>query len=356
MDERPKNCISERFSKIVSGTGKRDILVAIFNTAPFLNVLAGVELKDYYMDVDEKLRVQSLFQDAFPDFFCFPGIWADYGALGEPSAFGCKIEWPENGMPMAQPVLKSMGDVASLKPIDPMKDGLMPRALEEFQYMWDHLDHRYIEEYGYLEGVAMSFGPVELAAVIMGYQDFYLSLRTEPDRIHSLLAITTESVLRWLKAQEKINGRLKRIGIADHIPGQISQEHFEEFWLPYSNQVVEEFSSATVIYHNEYPVPYLDAMARFKFHVWHFGGELGPVKASMGDHRTLMGNLHPIHVLLQGSPEEVYEKALVCLEEGATGGRFLLSSGGGLAPDTPRENLKSLEKAWKYFQKGVDHD
>ncbi|MBW1773122.1 MAG: hypothetical protein JRJ82_09550 [Deltaproteobacteria bacterium] len=354
MNERHADRISERFSEIVSGTGKGDILVAIFNTAPFLNVLAGVELRDYYMNVREKLRVQLRFQDAFPDFFCFPGIWADYGALGEPSAFGCNIEWPESGFPMAQPVLKSMGDVASLKPIDPLKDGLMPKALEEFQYMWDHLDHRYMEEYGYLEGVAMSFGPVELAAVIMGYGDFYLNLRAKPEQMHGLLEITTESVLRWLKAQEKINGRLKRIGIADHVPGQISQEHFEEFWLPYSNRVVEEFPAATIIYHNEYPVPYLDALAAFKFHVWHFGGELAPAKAALGTHRTLMGNLHPIHVLLQGSPEEIYEKALACLKEGATGGRFLLSSGGGLAPDTPIKNLKSLESAWKHFMRGED--
>lgn len=273
MNERHANRISERFSEIVSGTDKGDILVAIFNTAPFLNALAGVELKD----------------------------------------------------------------------------GLIPRALEEFQYMWDHLDHRYIEEYGCLEGVAMSFGPVELAAVIMGYRDFYLNLRAEPEWMHRLLAITTESVIRWLKTQEKINGRLKRIGITDHIPGQISQEHFEECWLPYSNQVVEEFPAATVIYHNEYPIPYIDALPHFKFHVWHFGGELGPVKAALGAHRTLMGNLHPIHVLLKGSPEEVYEKVQACLKEGATGGRFLLSSGGGLAPDTPEENIKSLERAWKCF-------
>jgi uroporphyrinogen decarboxylase len=257
---------------------------------------------------------------------------------------------------MAQPVLKSVEDVASLKPIDPMKDGLMPKALEEYQYMWDHLDRKYIDEYGYLEGVAMSFGPVELAAVIMGYRDFYLNLRAEPERMHSLMAITTESVLRWLRAQEKINGSLKRIGIADHIPGQISQEHFEEYWLPYSNQVVKEFPSATVIYHNEYPVPYIDALARFKFHVWHFGSDLGPAKAALEGHQTLMGNLHPIQVLLQGSPGEVYEKALACLKEGATGGRFLLSSGGGLAPDTPRENLKSIEKAYKHFMEGVTYD
>jgi len=77
MNERHANRISERFSEIVSGTDKGDILVAIFNTAPFLNALAGVELKDYYMNVSEKLRVQLLFQDAFPVSSFIEGVEHD---------------------------------------------------------------------------------------------------------------------------------------------------------------------------------------------------------------------------------------------------------------------------------------
>jgi hypothetical protein len=41
-------------------------------------------------------------------------------------------------------------------------------------------------------------------------------------------------VIRWLEAQEKVNGSLKIIAIADHIPGQVSKKHFEELWLPYT--------------------------------------------------------------------------------------------------------------------------
>jgi uroporphyrinogen decarboxylase len=245
-----------------------------------------------------------------------------------------------------------MEEVRSLKPIDPLNDGYMPRALEELQHMWDHLDPMVIERYGYLDGVAMSFGPVEFAAVLLGHRNFYLNLFAEPELMHELLKITTDSVIRWLKAQEKVNGRLKRLGLADHLPGQISEEHFEEFWLPYSNQVVEEFPDAVILYHNEYPVPYLDALKKFKFYIWHFGGDLASVKDALGDSRTLMGNLDPIGILFNGSPETVYEKALACLEEGAPGGRFLLSSGGGLAPGTPKQNLKQMERALEDFVGG----
>ncbi len=342
--------VGKRFEDIVSGRSGGDVLVSIWNTAPFLNTLAGVGLKDYYFDPALKLEVQLEFQDRFPEALCWPGVWADFGALCEPSAFGCDIDWPQGGgMPMAQPVIRSLSDLDAVRPIDPLKDGLLPRALDDYRYFWGHLDPVYIDEYGYLDGVAASFGPVELAAVLLGHAAFFLNLITEPEAVHRLLEITTESVLSWLKAHEPINGPLKRIAIADHIPGQVSREHFEEFWLPYTRRILAEFPEATFLYHNEYPIPYLDALAELDFDVFHFGGELAPVKAALGEKMTLMGNLHPVESMLAGSPERVKAEALACLDEGATGGRFLLSTAGGLAPDTPAENVAAMLEATADF-------
>jgi len=335
----------DRFHRILSGQTTDDVLIAIWNTAPFLNEFGGVALKDYYMNTEIKLRIQLAFQDLFPDVFCFPGIWSDFGAICEPSAFGCDIFWPDKGMPMAQPVISSAANIRSLRPIDPEKSGLMPQALDDYRYFRDHLNPAYVEKYGYLTGVAASFGPAELAAVLMGHQNFFLALLEEPDSIHKLLEITTESVILWLKAHEPINGPLKRLAIADHLPGQISRDQFEEFWLPYSNRVVDEFPDATVLYHNEFPIPYLEALLKFNMHIFHFGGELSPVKVALGKDITLMGNIPPVEILAQDTSERVYACARQALAAGATHGRFLLSSGGGLAPETPIENLVAMEKA-----------
>lgn len=349
MKEIVSKTTGQRFIDIISGVSTDDTLIAIWNTAPFLNTFCGVNLKDYYFNAETKLQVQLHFQNCFPVFYCFPGIWADYGALIEPSAFGCPIQWPEKGMPMAQPVIKASGDIASLRTINPHKDGLMPQALDQYSYFWEHLEKKYIEQYGYLDGVATSFGPVELAAVLMGHGHFFISLLREPGRVHELLEVTTDSVLRWLEAQEKINGSLRFISIADHIPGQVSHEHFEEFWLPYTNRVADAFPSATLIYHNEFPIPYVEALNEFRFHVFHFGGDLDPVKHALGDRVTLVGNLHPVSLMLKGPVEEIRKQAFDCLKKGAPGGRFILSTAGGLAPETPIENLEAMDAALEKF-------
>ncbi len=331
-------------------------MLAFWDTAPYLNAFAGVDLREYYYRADVKMRAQVAFQEEFPAAILLPGIWADYGALCEPSAFGCQIRWMEGGLPSVVPILKSLSDVEHLRVPDPEKDGLMPNALREYQYFWDYLDPKYIERYGYLDGVAASFGPAELAAVLMGHGNFFLALARDPSRIHQLLEITTEAVLRWFRAQEKVNGPLKLIAIADHLPGQIRPEHFEEFFLPYTNRVLEGFPGATGLYHNEYPIKYLPLLNRLKVSLFHFGGSMLMAKQALGASMTLMGNLEPVGLLQRSTAEEVSERAAECLEIGAPGGRFLLSSAGGLAPGTPMENLKAVQAVLRRWEERASRE
>ncbi len=343
--------IYNRLRAIISGKEKNDVLIAIWDTAPFLNFLAGVKSQDYYHNIEVKLKVQIWFQEQFPEFILFPGIWADYGAVCEPSAFGCEIRWEGDVPSVASPAIKAVSEIMALKSVDPLKSGLLPMALEEYRFLWKHLDRKYIDEYGYLDGIATSFGPVELAAVLVGYESFYTNLLEDPKLIHTLLEITTDFVIAWLKAQQEINGPLKLITIADHIPGQVNLQHYEEYFIPYTNQVMKAFPKAIKLYHNEFPVKYVSSLSGIKTDIFHFGTNIVETKESLGDKITLMGNIHPVKVLWSGTPSDVMKESSYCLERGAPGGRFLLSSGGGLAPGTPIENIRAMEMALREFRK-----
>ncbi len=341
--------IGRRLEDIVAGRTRTDVMAAIWNTAPFLNAVFNIDLKQYYTNAHIKLKVQQDFQRLFPDFICFPGIWADYGALCEPSAFGCPIIWPNESAPMALPAVSSLSEAVALRPPNPKKEGFMPAALGEYQYFHENADRDIMDEYGYLNGVAASFGPVELAAVIMGHENFFVSLVSQPVQVHELLKVTTESVIVWLKAQEGVNGTLKRFSLADHLPGQISPTLFDEFWAPYTKEVLDQFPEAMVLYHNEYPISYVHKLVELGFDIFNFGGPLAPVKQALGNSVTLMGNIDPIEVLLGGEPEAVKSEAVECLQEGAAEGRFLLSAAGGLAPNTPIDNLKAMAEALQIY-------
>jgi uroporphyrinogen decarboxylase len=55
-----------------------------------------------------------------------------------------------------------------------------------------------------------------------------------------------------------------------------------------------------------------------------------------------MGNVPPLDVGVRGTPDEVAQSALECLNKGAPGGGMILSFGGGVSPGTPAENIDAL--------------
>jgi uroporphyrinogen decarboxylase len=57
---------------------------------------------------------------------------------------------------------------------------------------------------------------------------------------------------------------------------------------------------------------------------------------------VLKGNLHTTDVMLRGSVEDVIAASKRAIDDGAEGGRFILSTGDQCGRDTPDENLHAM--------------
>jgi uroporphyrinogen decarboxylase len=69
---------------------------------------------------------------------------------------------------------------------------------------------------------------------------------------------------------------------------------------------------------------------------------LAEIKKLYGQKLTLKGNLHTTEVMLRGSPDDVVRAAKQAIDDGAAGGRFILSTGDQCGRDTPPENLRAM--------------
>ena len=67
-----------------------------------------------------------------------------------------------------------------------------------------------------------------------------------------------------------------------------------------------------------------------------------------GGKLCLMGNVAPLDVGVRGTPEQVRAAAETVIEK-ATGGRLILSVGGGTSPGMPRQNIVAMLKALEEF-------
>jgi uroporphyrinogen decarboxylase len=351
--------VLNNFIKAVKRDHPKQVPVAACISSQYICKRSGVNVADYLYDPQLKLQVQCSFQDEHPDLLLVPGIYPDFGCgVVEPSAFGCRLVQrednplsPEPVCPQAlkaEPGAKGVGEMLALRSPDPRRDGLLPRVLEQYHYFWQHLDRRYIERYGYLDGFAFAMGPVETAALVIGYENFLMGLHDFPQQVHQLLERMTEFSITWLKTQEMLNGKLKRIYLFDHMPARIGPEHFEEFAFPYLARLCAEYSYAIKIFHicEKHITHVLKRLTDLGIDVLFFAADIAVVKKAIGSEVCLMGNLNPIELILRANPRQIAAEARRCISiaQDRNGG-YILAPSGAFIPGTPAQNIRALIEA-----------
>lgn len=338
--------ILENFSRAARRQKTENTPVAFCLSTAYICDLFKIDMKDYYHNVELKMKTQCAFQDKYPEVVLFPGIHPDYscGAV-EPSAFGCEIVQSTSLHPLCPKArIKNASDISTIKEPNPRTDGLLPQIIKEYEYFWKNLDRKYIDTYGYLDGFGFLTGPTETAALVAGYENFCMEIVDNPKRIHGLLEVTTSFAIKWLKEQEKINGKLKRIYCLEHMPARLSAAHTEEFVTPYLNRVLGEFGYAVRMFHicdlNIEHV--LKAISGFKADIFHFAPDVRKVKSIFQDKMCLMGNLHTINLLRKANVGEVTAAADECIRVAGQSGGFILAPHGAFVPGTPEENIRAI--------------
>jgi len=317
--------------------------IALIIDSPWLPGFMGVSHLDYYFCRKTWLDANIEVCRRFPDICFIPGFWVEYGMAIEPSAFGAKIKWWNNNTPSIEPLLgENWSSYTTLTPPDPATDGLMAVAL--------HMYKKYLPEIrnaGHVIKFASARGPLALASHLQGLTNFLLDLELNPDQAKKLLEVATETTIAWLKAQIEILPDVEAILLLDDIPGMLSPRHFEVFAYPYLKAVFDVFPNYLKVYHNDANIePFIERLPDLGIDVLNFTHKIDLAKAAeaVGDAVCLLGNLPPVSLMVDGTPEEVEKETRLLLEK-AVGRRFVLSAGGGVSPGTPASNLDALVSA-----------
>lgn len=344
-----KNTVYEDFLLQLEGKPPQNPTVAVWNTRSSIGLPKEANnLKDYYDNVDIKLKAQLQPLEFFNDTLIIPGIWPDYGVALEASAFGSNVRFFENNPPHAMHFIKNYKGINDLKSINPKTDGLMPFALEQYEYILKNIPKKVIKKIGYLDGCVVTAGPLEVSSMIVGHENFYLGFYEAPKLIEKLLEIVTDGICKWINELKSLCGEIKIITMIEHLPGQISEDQFIKFGYPYISQIFSESDSKIKLYHNEanlnHILEQIKSLGEEGVDIFHFGDignlTIKELRKKTADSILLMGNLHPLEILNDGDIEDVKNASLNCIKEGES--KLILSSGGGMAPNTPVENVRTM--------------
>jgi uroporphyrinogen decarboxylase len=316
--------------------------------SPWLPGWAGISILDYFTNDELWLRANLKAIETFPDVLFLPGFWSEYGMCTEPSAFGAGCVWQENELPHAQKIIFQIEDIDRLSVPNGRRQGMGPFALNRLK-----LARRAIEKAGHNIRFAVARGPLNIVTFLMGTTEFLMAMKTDPQKIHTLLRMITEFTVQWLVAQKKEFDTIDGILVLDDIVGFCGEPDFKEFARPYLKTIFNSFDASVRFFHNDADdrvcSPHLadTGINLFNFSFEHL---LKEMKEWTGGRVGLVGGIPPRDVLAQGTPEQITQSIQEQMQELDDKSGILFSCGGGMPPAVSTENINAFVKAVQAFR------
>lgn len=317
--------------------------VSLIVDSPWIPGYVGLSTVDYFALPDKWLEANLKVVQDFPEVIFLPGFWVEYGMANEPSGFGCRINFYPDRTPTINHIISSPEEAENLEIPHPHTEGLMPFVLSLYRYVEPR-----IKDQGRCIKVVAARGPLTIAAHLMGVTNLLIGLKLDPANTHMLLKKTTALTRNWLEAQAEVLSEIEGVMVLDDIVGFLSPQDYLEFAHPYLKEIFDAFPGSVKMYHNDSDNPacysHLQELGINIFNFTHLQ-DIAGVRKLVGDRVCLLGNVPPLEVLAQGTPDMVEEAAENCLKQHESRAGLILSIGGGTSPGTPGENIRALVKA-----------
>lgn len=178
-----------------------------------------------------------------------------FGVVVFASAFGCKVEFPPDQMPWSHFMIKAGDPAQKVYELHPpgLRDGLLGQVLDWSEYFDKKAKHKY--------PVAMTDlqGPIDTAYLVWDSCDFMAAMYEHPKEVHHLMRMVTDIIIKSVKeARSRVREFVPAhfppvylpdgmgITVSEDALAVLSRRTYEEFSLPYLNELSEEFGGVVV--------------------------------------------------------------------------------------------------------------
>ncbi|MFX0072717.1 MAG: uroporphyrinogen decarboxylase family protein [Candidatus Hermodarchaeota archaeon] len=275
----------------------------------------------------------------------FTVSFSDLNIIGE--ALGARLTYMPDVIPIHEmPAVLTPEDIESLKPADPYKDGRLPQIIETCKIFVNQLKGQDSILVGGVEG------PITSAGSIWGMENLMRNMINNPDLVHKVLEISTQSIIDFLNAQMEQGVDIAALSDPSASCTCISPHFFQEFALPYLKKIARKVNTPAFMIH----------ICGEAFDILKFLVKIPKMLAISVDNVDLkkakevigkkfvviMGNV-ATEIMRYGTKEQVEREALKCIKDAAEGGQFLLSTACDIPPKTPPENIRAFINAGKKY-------
>ncbi|MDR1304150.1 MAG: uroporphyrinogen decarboxylase family protein [Verrucomicrobiales bacterium] len=256
-------------------------------------------------------------------------------------AMGAKVYAPDDETAyLALPAIQEPGQIDTLRPADPQRDGILPLQLEALRRALDVVGDE-------VPVTAALTGPFTVASFLVGAETLTRLVLRSPSAAARLCDLALETTLRLAEAIMD-SGGTPSLTDAMSSATVISPRTFEQFSLPGLRTLVEYIHGRgkKVTLHicgKTQPIWPLMVATGADCLSLDNDASLAAAKTAVGDQVKLMGNVHPAAVMLQGTPLTVRAAVReVVAAAGDSPKGLIVASGCSLPTETPFENIRAM--------------
>lgn len=312
-----------------------------FLVYPFLSSiglkLTGYKMQEVYDSPQKQLDVAKAIDKEFRGDFIFP---MGRGTLTV-ETLGIKVRRPDYDFPsITENPIKDLEALSKLKVPNPYENRDMIHSLKSLELISKNFNKPTVE---------FIRGPFTLAIELSGAGVFLRAIIKNPTFVKELLKFTTRVVMDYAKAASKTG--VKMIMFTEPSAVVLSPKKFDQ--LVGSNlikiiEVIDKNVWKTLHICGD-TTKFLDNMLKCEMDGLSLDQlvDLSAIAPKIPKDIVLFGNLDPIYVLNNGTPDEIREKSLKMLKNMKNYPNFIFSFGCDCLPDTPFQNLKTAIESSK---------
>ena len=286
----------------------------------------------------------------FSQYYCvkefkYDAVWDLFAIHAESEALGSRLQIAEDTPPsVIEPIIQDYStDLGRLRLPNPYEDGRLPQMLTIIRRLKE-LCEGHIPVLGYCQA------PFRHAAMLRGLEKVLRDTKRAPEQLKELLEISLTGLIHWGIAVAEAGADI--ICISDPTVSQdvMSRDTWLEFGFPYLKRLVNALKKTgkpLKLHVCGDTTDRLETFADAGFDILSLDTKVDFKKAreKVGDRVCLMGNVCPNTTLLFGTPQDVENDSKKVIQQAGISGKFILSSGCMLSPDTPSENVHAMVKA-----------
>ena len=306
---------------------------------PITMMFAASEIGARYYDYVTDHRVLAEAQMRTAEKFGFDYVSVISDPAREAADLGATVEFYPDQPPAiieSRALLADKSTLANLRPPDPLGGGRMHDRVQGVALLKQRAGGSLMVE-GWVEG------PCAEAADLRGINALMTDFYDDRPFVEDLFEFVVAMALQFAKAQVEAGAGL--IGVGDAAASLIGPKFYDGAVWSYEKRLIagiRELGAAVRLHICGNTRRILDGMGRTGADIidLDYLSPMAMARAAMGPRQVLLGNIEPVGVLRNGTPEIVRDAIAACHRD--AGENYIAGAGCEVCRDTPEANLRAL--------------